>query len=79
MQSEVRPNQISSKLIVKDHIVIIQHVRNLPDSKALSQGETEDKSSEDTEHRSSPADEESCSQFKPGGRGVKNKKDLIFL
>lgn len=38
---------------------------NLPDAEAFRQGETEDESSEDTQHRSRPADEESRSQFKP--------------
>lgn len=42
-----------------------------PDAEAFRQGETEDKSSQDTQHRSSPADEESCSQFKPIWQGLR--------
>lgn len=42
-----------------------------PDAEAFRQGETEDKSSQDTQHRSSPANEESCSQFKPIRRGLR--------
>ena len=51
-----------------DHIVRIRHGKiNLPHTESFGQGETEDKSSEDTQHRSGPADEESGPQLKPEG------------
>lgn len=36
-----------------------------PDAEAVGQRQSEDESSQDTQHRSRPADEESSSQFKP--------------
>lgn len=41
---------------------------NLPDTVAFRQGEAEDESSQDAQHRPSPADEQSRSQLEPEGK-----------
>lgn len=45
-----------------------------PHTEAFRQRETEDKSSKDTQHRSSPANEERCSQLEPEGWKWKKKE-----